>query len=358
MPSTDSRTPLRKSLSTSDYYTSPDADCCSTGSDVAETLISDWVGKISDASDARASFPQNSVAETMTVGYSSTTTIARMPVLKDAECYNMNHKNRGKCVIFNHEEFESFDKREGTAADASRLEKTFEKLGFDVDVHTDLTHVAIMNEIDKLSRFDHKDNDCLCVIVLSHGLHNDLICAKDAAYKSDKIWKPFTADRCASLAGKPKLFFFQACRGDKLDGGVLLCARSLITSETDSVASYKIPTHADFLLAHSSVQGFYTWRNLVKGTWYIQCLCDVLDEYGTKLDLITLLTITARKVATEYISNNDDPMKHNKKQVPSVTTMLIRSVYFTPKSKTENVVKEPTMSANDTSERHTILEAN
>lgn len=72
-----------------------------------------------------------------------------MPVLKDAECYNMNHKNRGKCVIFNHEEFESFDKREGTAADASRLEKTFEKLGFDVDVHTDLTHVAIMNEIDK-----------------------------------------------------------------------------------------------------------------------------------------------------------------------------------------------------------------
>jgi hypothetical protein len=71
----------------------------------------------------------------------------------------------------------------------------------------------------------------------------------------------------------------------------------------------------------------------VEGTWYIQCLCDILDEYGTKLDLMTLLTMTARKVATDYTSNNiDDPIMHDKKQVPSVTTMLIRSVYFPPKS--------------------------
>jgi len=60
-----------------------------------------------------------------------------------------------------------------------------------------------------VSHFDHKDNDCLCIIVLTHGLHNDFICAKDAAFKSDKIWKSFTAEKCKSLAGKPKLFFFQ-----------------------------------------------------------------------------------------------------------------------------------------------------
>jgi len=73
-----------------------------------------------------------------------------MPVLKDAECYNMNHKNRGKCVIFNHEEFETgFDKREGSTTDALRLEKSFGKLGFDVEVHNDFTHVEVMDEIDK-----------------------------------------------------------------------------------------------------------------------------------------------------------------------------------------------------------------
>lgn len=60
-----------------------------------------------------------------------------------------------------------------------------------------------------VSEEDHGDSDCICIFVLTHGLSNDMIFAKDVAYKADKIWKPFTADRCKSLAGKPKLFFLQ-----------------------------------------------------------------------------------------------------------------------------------------------------
>lgn len=73
-----------------------------------------------------------------------------MPVSKDASCYNMNHKNRGKCIIFNHETFDlSFDKREGSTLDAERLQKTFGKLGFDVETHNNLTHSEIMDQIDR-----------------------------------------------------------------------------------------------------------------------------------------------------------------------------------------------------------------
>lgn len=47
---------------------------------------------------------------------------------------------------------------------------------------------------------------------------------------------------------------FQACRGDKLDGGLNLVSRT----QTDSgKAGYKIPTHADFLLAFSTFEGQY-----------------------------------------------------------------------------------------------------
>ncbi|CAL1685147.1 unnamed protein product [Lasius platythorax] len=168
---------------------------------------------------------------------------------------------------------------------------------------------------------------------LTHGLQNDMICAKDAAYKSDKIWKPFTAAKCTTLAGKPKLFFFQACRGDQVDSGVVLSPRTFLPSEaTDSVTSYTIPTHADFLIAHSSVQDFRSWRNLVEGTWYIECLCKVLDEYGTEIDLMSMLILTIRKVATDFTTINPiDKTMYDKKQVPSVTTMLLRSVYFPPK---------------------------
>ncbi|XP_029665790.1 caspase-1-like isoform X1 [Formica exsecta] len=321
-----------KSLSTLDHYTTPEEDQKQNFDkpDIAERFKPDT--EKSDLIDANI-FP-NIVDDDNLIGIQYSTSTAFMPVPIDADRYNMNHKNRGKCIIFNHEEFDSgIDKREGSTTDAMRLQKSFGNLGFDIEIENDLSHMEVMDKIEKLSQYDHTDNDCLCIIVLTHGLQNDLIWAKDVAYKSEKIWKPFTADKCITLAGKPKLFFFQACRGDQVDSGVVLSPRSLIPSEaTDTVSSYKIPTHADFLIAHSSVQDFYTWRNPVEGTWYIQCLCKVLDEYGTKMDLMSMLTLTARKVATDFASINPiDKTMHDKKQVPSATSMLIRSVYFPPK---------------------------
>lgn len=67
----------------------------------------------------------------------------------------------------------------------------------------------ITSRLSSVSGADHTNNDCVCIFVLTHGLNNDLLMAKDAAYRSDKIWKPFTADNCPTLAGKPKLFFYQ-----------------------------------------------------------------------------------------------------------------------------------------------------
>ena len=56
-------------------------------------------------------------------------------IMIDAECYNMNHKNRGKCIIFNHEEFDvGVDKRQGSSIDALRLQKSSGKLNFDEEI--------------------------------------------------------------------------------------------------------------------------------------------------------------------------------------------------------------------------------
>lgn len=54
--------------------------------------------------------------------------------------YNMNHKNRGVALIFNHEEFDDTDwsVRHGTRADCDNLIKTFTALHFDVRVYEDL----------------------------------------------------------------------------------------------------------------------------------------------------------------------------------------------------------------------------
>ncbi|XP_044013185.1 caspase-1-like isoform X1 [Aphidius gifuensis] len=262
---------------------------------------------------------------------------ASMPVAIDAERYNMNHKNRGKCIVFNQETFDTGLKtRNGSSEDAKRIETTFKNLGFNVEILDDLEHTDIMKKIDELSNEDHRDNDCLCIFMLTHGLSNDLVFAKDVAYDVKKIWKPFTADKCKTLAGKPKLFFIQACRGSQLDVGVQMRQRNTeirMNTEVDgNIDTYKLPTHADFLIAHSTVQGFYSWRNPTEGTWFVQCLCDVIDEHYTTTDLQKMLTICMRKIATEYSSYDDvNPLNNDLKQVPSITTMLLRDIYFLQK---------------------------
>lgn len=97
---------------------------------------------------------------------------------------------------------------------------------------------------------DYSDYDCMLMAVLSHG-ENGIIYAKDAPYKpEDKLWGRFTGDKCVTLAGKPKLFFIQACQGDRLDSGI-----QLRTEVDGNSSSYKIPIHADFLIAYSTIPG-------------------------------------------------------------------------------------------------------
>lgn len=63
----------------------------------------------------------------------------------------------------------------------------------------------------------------------------------------------------------------------------------------------------------------------------MQALCDVLRRSGATLDLLTLMTLVAQKVATGFESQSSDPTMHGNKQIPSTTTMLTRMIMFSHK---------------------------
>ena len=52
----------------------------------------------------------------------------------------------------------------------------------------------------------------------------------------------------------------------------------------------KVPGHTDFVIAHSTVAGFYSWRNTVQGSWYMQALTRVLAKERQQRDLLSMLT--------------------------------------------------------------------
>ena len=123
--------------------------------------------------------------------------------------YKMNHPRRGLAIVFNHKIFNKHaQQRNGTNIDRESIKTSLTKLHFEVQIHNDKCTKEISEILEKVRNENHDDADGLCVVVLSHGDENN-VCAKDGPYEIKKLWEPFTADRCPSLAGKPKWFIFQ-----------------------------------------------------------------------------------------------------------------------------------------------------
>ena len=193
----------------------------------------------------------------------------------------------------------------------------------------------IQHVISELAKEDHSDADCLLVTVLTHGLNSHILQAYDKLYEVEELWLPFTADKCLSLAGKPKIFIIQACRGDKFNPGVTLKQEEAMPMQTDTIhETYRIPACADFLIAFSSVEDYKSWRIPKEGTWFIQSFCEELQKHASTKDLLKIFTQTAHRVAVDYESSHPlCPDKHKKKQVPCTYTMLIRDLHLHPKIK-------------------------
>jgi len=263
-----------------------------------------------------------------------------LPTDRDSETYNMNHLKRGRALIFNHENFNSnleLKSRSGSAKDRDNLYMRLRDLDFEVSFFNDLTFSELTMEIVKLANEDHSDRDCIIIALMSHG-DDGILYARDQQYKPERLWSYFTSDKCPTLAGKPKLFFIQACQGDRLDPGTTMLPRM---TETDgpSDVSYKIPTHADFMIAYSTIPGFVSWRDTEKGSWFISELCFVLCEKGKTEDLLSIMTTVSRRVAINFESDTpQDSHMHQRKQIPCVTSLLTRKVFF---NNIEKHVKKP-----------------
>ena len=105
------------------------------------------------------------------------------------------------------------------------------------------------------------------------------------------------------------------------------------STATDSAgfASYKVPMHSDFLISHSTINGYYSWRNTVNGSWFIQSLIHVLEKEASNRDILSLLTLVTRRVVKEYESVSSKQEFNHKKQTPFFYSTLSLKLYWDPK---------------------------
>ncbi|XP_045597156.2 LOW QUALITY PROTEIN: caspase-1 [Procambarus clarkii] len=298
-----------------------------------------------DTSDTRV--PDTSDAKKQGYGIPVDRPSANMPVGALSLEYNMNHKQRGLAVIFVHKTYCDGGPSSRACADHDRdiCKKAFKHLGFTVEIHEDLRKKKFLQTLEEVSQRDHSDYDGLVVVFMSHGgihqnTNQEFIWTFDGKVNTTELWKNFHAANCPSLAGKPKMFFIQACRGEDADKGVQLKARPRgLAVKTDSPhitqqdKEYAIPLYADMLMMWASYTGMYAFKsakNGINGSVYLHFLTKVLTEDAHNDDLATMLLRVTREVAVQYESRTSDPKDkiHKNKQVPQTLSTLMRKLYF------------------------------
>lgn len=263
--------------------------------------------------------------------------------------YRVDYRKRGKAVIFNHFSFDDnyVKTRCGSENDVHSLEEELTALGFDVDVQVDKTVTEVQEKLHDVAIDDHSEADCLVIVVMSHGGKSELqghsdeqfsyqeIAARDDYYYEKKLFEHFERQKSKSLAGKPKIFFIQACRvgEDESRDEELpyhLKPRGDIAGPpeptTQAEAMYYLPKSADFLVFRSTVDETYSERNEQTGAYFIQALCQELRKNRLRnenaLDLESLLIDVKR----EFLA-----WRRNTSQMPCVHSTLIRKLYLKPK---------------------------
>lgn len=110
------------------------------------------------------------------------------------------------------------------------------------------------------------------------------------------------------MAGQPKIFIVNACRGEKIDVGFL-----------DSAA--ELQDFSDILIACSSHENHKSIRVPWEGTFFIQSLCETLQKANLEeIDFLEILRRTKAEVAKKEILGM--------KQIPGSYNLLKKKFYL------------------------------
>jgi len=227
-----------------------------------------------------------------------------------AECYRLDSEPKGICLIINIAEFESstgtddieaprsLHARKGSEHDVSQLTAVFQWLKFEVVVHRNVTKSEFLRIIKETRKRDHSAYDAFVCCVMSHGCLGHIFTADCQSVRIlEDIAHAFYPESCSTLDGKPKMFFIQSCQVNSghssvsgqgtadEDGEYSASETTHYESDAETCGAlqnrkttYYVPNAPDFIMSYSTLPSSASFRDLKKGTFYIQALTKVLKK--------------------------------------------------------------------------------
>ena len=261
--------------------------------------------------------------------------------------YKMTSKPKGLALIFKvvtyyYEMGDTY----GSDVDGERLEKLFKGIGYNVQVIRGPPSARDFETQLKDLLANHAIGDSVIVAVLARASNQGMICCNGDIFSVNKIVS--ILGNADIYLGKPKLIFIQGYRGSHLPpvriaaGGSMIyvpaISRNPVESDAASLDARQdeeredsdslplgIPAHSDVLIAyHATRPGFVSYRNLRKGSWYIQRLVEVFSQYAFEEDVLSLLTFVNYNVSRKYKT------MRGFRQIPAPQSTLTKKLFFLP----------------------------
>ncbi|XP_017852431.1 caspase-8 [Drosophila busckii] len=248
--------------------------------------------------------------------------VEAVPRQRHENSYQISRQNAGILLIVNQQRFHAnvseelqpllprkpLSAREGTDVDKRRLSEVFSALGYQVESFDNLDHLDMLEHIRNVcARSTLRDS--LVVCILSHGFMG-------AVYGSDSVPVAITDIKnvlCAdeSLNDKPKLLIIQACQENEKQN---LTRQVNVTTDSPS-------NLANMVVAMSTVPGFVALRHNIQGSWFVQTLCDEIEQHAASAHVLDLLTIVIGQISQKRGDKNQIMLPH-------LNSTLKQSVYL------------------------------
>ncbi|XP_032085719.1 caspase-7-like [Thamnophis elegans] len=232
-------------------------------------------------------------------------------------------KRNRAVIIVNYQFFqakEELNRREGAKKEADKLFKALSKCNYDVKLFMDLTAEEIEEVYEKESRALH--GKYFVSILSSHGEEGSIMDSRGQALKLTRIYKILSPERCPHLAATSKIFFIQACRGERFDDGIQVETDSSAPEEDYFSHYLSIPENTAVMFSCSP--GYVSFSNQLE-SMFLRALLDVLEGEKRKLKVTTLMTWINWKVA--FFCEAKGRKYKGKKEMPCFVTNMVEEVY-------------------------------
>lgn len=203
--------------------------------------------------------------------------------------------------------------------EADRLFKALSNCNYAVQLHYDLTAEEIQGLYEKECDEDH--GDYFVSILSSHGEEGVIFDCEGQPVDLTQIFNTLSLPRSHKLAGKPKIFFIQACRGEEIDPGVWVQTDSG-EPQKDCFSHYlSIPENTAVMFACSP--GYAAFINRWE-SMFLKALLEILEGENRQVELTSLMTWINWRVAFHFEAKG----KHRGgKEMPCFVTNMVKEVY-------------------------------